>query len=389
MPGLDRVGVSRKIEEPVERRRLRDIMNHIHRPSTVGFIVRTAGVDRSEEELERDMSYLTRLWEVVIKGVRHQPSPTVVYQESDVIIRTIRDILNDSVDNIWIDERGAYERAREFMRQMMPDYVDRIKFYDEPIPMFNKYHIEEEIFRIQQRTVPLEKGGSIVIEQAEALVAIDVNSGSFRTDENNAEQTAFQMNMAAAREIARQLRLRDLGGVIVNDFIDMREEKHRRAVENQLRVSVHRDRAKTKILRMSAFGLIEMTRQRIRPSLKRHLYQECSACNGTGHVKTAESMAIDCMRLLIYLGQGGRSRTIHMIVDNPIAEYLNNHKRKVLTDIEDRWRVTLTISGRHMTSPEEIELHCFDGEGKELNVDVSHLMARRQVRANAKDRDRH
>jgi ribonuclease E len=375
MPGLDRVGVSRKIVDPVQRRRLRDIMTQIDRPSGVGFIVRTAGVDRSHDELERDLAYLSRLWEVVVKRTRHQPAPTVVYQESDVIIRTIRDIFNQEIDAVWIDEKGAFDRAREFMRMVMPDFVERVKLYEDLLPMFNKFHIEEEIFKIQQRTVPLEKGGSIVIEQAEALVAIDVNSGNFRA-EGNAEETAFQMNLAAAKEIARQLRLRDLGGVIVNDFIDMREEKHRRQVENTLREAIRRDRAKTKVLRMSAFGLIEMTRQRIRPSLKRSLYHECLTCGGTGHVKTVESMSIDCMRLLTYLGQSGRCRSIQMLIDSPISEFLNNHKRKALTEIEDRWRVSLNISGKQMTSPEEVELHCFDGHGHELNIDVTHLMHR-------------
>ena len=375
MPGLDRVGVSRKIVDPVQRRRLRDIMTSIDRPAGVGFIVRTAGVDRSHDELERDLAYLGRLWEVVVRRTRHQPAPTVVYQESDVIIRTIRDIFNQEIDTVWIDEKGAFERAREFMRMVMPDHVERVKLYEELLPMFNKFHIEEEIFKIQQRTVPLEKGGSIVIEQAEALVAIDVNSGNFRA-EGNAEETAFQMNMAAAKEIARQLRLRDLGGVIVNDFIDMREERHRRQVENTLRDAIARDRAKTKVLRMSAFGLIEMTRQRIRPSLKRSLYHECLTCGGTGQVKTVESMSIDCMRLLTYLGQSGRCRSIQMIIDAPISELLNNYKRKALAEIEDKWRVTLNISGRQMTSPEEVELHCFDAHGHELNIDVTHLMHR-------------
>lgn len=376
MPGLSRVGVSRKIVDADQRRRLRDIVQQFDRPEGVGFIVRTAGMDRSEDELERDLAYLSRLWEVVLRRLRHQPGPAVVYQETDVIIRTIRDIFNEEIETIYIDERGAYERAREFMRMVMPDYVERIKLYDDPFPMFNKFHIEEEIIRIQQRTVPLERGGSIVIEQSEALVAIDVNSGSFRADDN-AEETAYQMNIAAAKEIARQLRLRDLGGVIVNDFIDMREERHRRAVENCLRDAVRRDRARTKILRMSAFGLIEMTRQRIRPSLKRSFYQECHVCAGTGHIKTVESMSIDCMRLLIYLGQSGRCRGIHLTVDSAISDYLQNHKRKALAEIEDRWRVTLNITGRPMTSPEEIEVHCFDAHGQELDIDVTHLLTRR------------
>jgi ribonuclease E len=375
MPGLSRVGVSRKIVDPEQRRRLRDIVSRLDRPPGVGFIVRTAGMDRTEEELERDLGYLSKLWEVVLRRLKNQSGPGVVYQETDVIIRTIRDIFNQNIDAVYIDEKGAYERAREFMKMVMPEFVERIRLYDDRLPMFNKFHIEEEIVRIQHKTVPLERGGSIVIEQTEALVAIDVNSGSFRA-EGDAEETAFQMNMAAAREIARQLRLRDLGGVIVNDFIDMREERHRRAVENCLRDAVRRDRARTKILRMSAFGLIEMTRQRIRPSLKRSLYRECQTCAGSGHVKTVESMAIDCMRLLSYLGQSGRCRAIHLAVDFPVEEFIQNHKRKALAEIEDRWRLTLNITGKAMTSPEEIDVHCYDARGDELDIDVAHLMTR-------------
>lgn len=375
MPGLSRVGVSRKIVDPDQRRRLRDIVSRLDRPPGVGFIVRTAGMDRTEEELERDLGYLSKLWEVVLRRLRNQAGPAVVYQETDVIIRTIRDIFNQDVDAVYIDEKGAYEHAREFMKMVMPEFVERIRLYDDRLPMFNKFHIEEEIVRIQQKTVPLERGGSIVIEQTEALVAIDVNSGSFRA-EGDAEETAYQMNLAAAREIARQLRLRDLGGVIVNDFIDMREERHRRAVENCLRDAVRRDRARTKILRMSAFGLIEMTRQRIRPSLKRSLYRECHTCAGSGHVKTVESMAIDCMRLLSYLGQSGRCRAIHLAVDSLVEEFIQNHKRKALAEIEDRWRLTLNITGKAMTSPEEIDVHCYDARGDELDIDVAHLMTR-------------
>src|SRR5207245_2425544 len=181
----------------------------------------------------------------------------------------------------WVDERAAFESAQEFMQVVMPRYADRIKFYEGKEPLFHKFGIEDEIARIQQKKVPLPHGGSIVIDQTEALVAIDVNSGNFRAD-GNAEETAYQMNLHAAKEIARQLRLRDLGGVIVNDFIDMRDERHRRNVEKALRDAMRRDRARTKILRISQFGLIEMTRQRIRPSLKRSVYGDCPCCSGRG-----------------------------------------------------------------------------------------------------------
>ena len=277
MPALGRVGVSRKIEDDEVRRTMRDTMLELNPPKGLGFIVRTAGQERTKKELSRDMAYLLRLWKVIVRRVKKQAAPVDIYEESDMIIRTIRDIVTSDIDAIYVDEEKAYERAKEFLQLVMPRHTSRLQLYDGKEPLFHKYNIEDEIGRINKRDVPLAAGGSIVIDQTEALVAIDVNSGNFRADDS-AEETAFQLNIAAAKEIARQLRLRDLGGVIVNDFIDMRKERHRRGVERALRDAMKRDRARTKILRTSPFGLIEMTRQRIRPSLcchRRHLNYCC------------------------------------------------------------------------------------------------------------------
>src|SRR5437588_8046146 len=240
-----------------------------------------------------------------------------------MITRTIRDTFTSEIDTIWVDEPSAFDHAQEFLQIVMPRYASRIQSYNEAEPLFHKYGIEEEISRIQQRHVPLPHGGSIVIDQTEALVAIDVNSGNFRAD-NNAEETAYQMNLQAAKEIARQLRLRDLGGVIVNDFIDMREEKHRRGVERAMRDAVRRDRARTKILKISQFGIIEMTRQRIRPSLKRSVYQDCAHCKGTGQVKTCESMSIDVMRMVQLAAHHENVARIDIRVAADVAHYLLN-----------------------------------------------------------------
>ena len=333
MPGLNRVGVSRKIVDEGQRRKLREIMHELNPPKGLGFIVRTAGLERTKRELARDLAYLLRLWKVILRRIKKTRTPGPIYQESDMITRTIRDIFTSEIDTIWIDEPAAFERAQEFLRVVMPRFVNRIKLYDEKVPLFHKYGIEDEIAKIQRRHVPLPEGGSIVIDQTEALVAIDVNSGNFRV-EDDAERTAYEMNLRAAKEIARQLRLRDLGGVIVNDFIDMREERHRRGVERALREAIKRDRARTKILRMSAFGLIEMTRQRIRPSLKRSIYEDCSHCAGAGVVKTAESMAIDVMRLLALASHREDIRRINITVSPNVATYLNNRKRKEITKLE-------------------------------------------------------
>ncbi|HEY5314925.1 MAG TPA: Rne/Rng family ribonuclease, partial [Pirellulales bacterium] len=344
MPALGRVGVSRKIEDDELRRKLRDIMLELNPPKGLGFIIRTAGIDRTKKELSRDLAYLLRLWKVIVRRIRKYPAPIDIYEESDMIIRTIRDIFTGDVDSIYIDEPAAYERAKEFLQIVMPRYVSRLQLYEGKEPLFHKYALDQEISRIHQREVPLRQGGGIVIDQTEALVAIDVNSGNFRTDDS-AEETAYQMNLLAAKEIARQLRLRDLGGVIVNDFIDMRKERHRRGVERALREAVRRDRARTKILRTSPFGLIEMTRQRIRPSLKRSVFKDCPGCDGTGVVKTAESMAIEVVRLMILAAQREDVARVTITVSDEVATYLNNKKRRELAKIEDDGHIQIQILG--------------------------------------------
>lgn len=362
MPALGRVGVSRKIEDEKQRRVLRQTLLELNPPKGLGFIVRTAGQERTRRELSRDMAYLLRLWKVLVKRVKNTPGPCDIYEESDMIIRTIRDIFSEDIDTILIDEKSAYERAKEFLNFVMPKHVGRLKFYDSREPLFHKYDLERELANIQRRVVPLKGGGSIVIDPTEALVAIDVNSGSFRTDDS-AEETAFQLNMVASKEIARQLRLRDLGGVIVNDFIDMRKDSHRRKVERSLLDALRRDRARTKILRTSPFGLIEMTRQRVRPSLKRSVYEDCPCCQGRGLVKTSESMAIEVVRVLMMACQQPRASRITVRVNEKVAAYLNNRKRREVMQMEESTGVVVQILGSESLFPEHFECDCRDGEG--------------------------
>ena len=254
--------LSRADAEPQPRRRLAQdhrrrrphplerSLTQLNPPKGIGFIIRTAAIDRNKAELRNDLSYLVRLWEVFSSRVLKRPAPVEIYRESDMITRTIRDIFTSDIDSIYVDEVNAFTQASEFLKIVMPRYADRIKHYADTEPIFTRFKIDPEIARINEKKIPLAMGGSIVIEQTEALVAIDVNSGNFRA-ENNAEETAYQMNLQAAKEIGRQLRLRDLGGVIVNDFIDMKEERHRRNVEQALRNALRRDRARTKILKTS------------------------------------------------------------------------------------------------------------------------------------------
>lgn len=366
MPALGRVGVSRKIEDEDDRKKLRDAMLELNPPKGLGFIVRTAGVDRSKKELSRDLAYLLRLWKVIVRRLKNHPGPVDIYEESDMIIRTIRDIVTTDVDAIFVDEASAFERAKEFLQLVMPRHVSKLHFYDGREPLFHKYKLEEEITKIHNRTVPLRDGGSIVIDQTEALVAIDVNSGSFRIDDS-AEETAYRLNVSAAKEIARQLRLRDLGGVIVNDFIDMRREKHRRGLERVLRDAMKRDRARTKILRTSPFGLIEMTRQRVRPSLKNSVYKGCPCCEGRGVVKTAESMAIEVIRILMLNVQKPNVGHVTVTVNDEVATYLNNKKRREVIALEEGG-ISVQIIGKEGLFPESLTVECRNQNGAPMAV---------------------
>ena len=363
MPPLGRVGISKKIDDEHDRRILRDIMLDLKPPKGVGFVVRTAGTERTKSEMARDMTYLLRLWKSIVRRMRKYSAPIDIYQESDMIIRTIRDMFTEDVGRILIDEQAAYERAKEFLELVMPKYSDRLQLYEGKEPLFHRYGLEEEIGKMYQRKVPLKGGGSIVIDQTEALVAIDVNSGSFRT-EKSAEENAYQMNLIAAKEIARQLRLRDLGGVIVNDFIDMRKEKYRRGVEKALHDAMKRDRARTKILRTSPFGLVEMTRQRIRPSLRKSIFRDCPTCTGTGIVKTAESMAIEVMRTLQLSAIRDDVTRLNVTVHDEVATWINNRKRREITQFEDETHIQLHVDGRDGVSPEHLVIEAWDTAGR-------------------------
>ena len=367
MPGLQRVGVSRKIVDDDARRALKASLNELQPPPGLGFIIRTAGLNRTHKDLRRDLNYLTRLWRTIVRRLKRNPAPDVIYEDSDMITRTIRDIYTGEIDAVWIDEESAFQRAQEFMKIVMPRHVERVHLYEGREPLFHQYRIEEEISRIQNRHVPLPGGGSIVIDQTEALVAIDVNSGNYRADDD-AEATAYQVNLRAAEEICRQIRLRDLGGVIVNDFIDMREEKHRRGVEKALRDAIARDRARSKVLRISPFGLIEMTRQRIRPSLRRSIYEDCPCCNGTGQVKTAESMAIEVMRLLMTSCNVDTVSRVVVDIHEKVANYLNNRKRRDVTRLEEQAGVDISINARTDVGPEHLHVNCTDASGSPVRI---------------------
>ncbi|HEY2589267.1 MAG TPA: Rne/Rng family ribonuclease [Tepidisphaeraceae bacterium] len=359
MPGMDNTGVSRKIEDDEERRRLRQILDALKPPDDAGFIIRTAGVGASKAEIQRDLTYLTRLWTTFKKKRDSGAGPMELYTEGDLVTRTVRDVFTSEVDLLVVDNKDVAKRVKDVVKLSSPRTKNKVELYEDPIPLFTKYGIEREIEMMYSRHVPLPSGGSLVIDSTEAIVAIDVNSGKFR-DHSDAETTAFKTDMEAADEICRQLKLRDLGGVIICDFIDLRYERHRRDLEKRLHDNLKDDRAKTKVLRMSQFGIIEMTRQRMRPSLKRSVYFDCPHCKGAGLVKTPESMSLDVMRRLRIAINDLKVQRLELAVCPDVAFYLQNKKRQALSDLEHQYDKRILIRADIQLGLDEMKVDLYD-----------------------------
>ena len=351
MPNNPRAGgISRRIEGE-ERADLREALNSLNIPDSMGVIIRTAGVARSAEELQWDLNYLLQLWEAIGAAGRENRSPVLLYQESNVIIRAVRDYLRDDVDQVLIDSPDAHQQAADFVRRVMPKYEPRIRRYEDSIPLFNRFQIESQIETAFQREVRLPSGGSIVIDPTEALVSIDINSAR-ATKASNIEDTALRTNLEAADEIARQLRLRDMGGLIVIDFIDMLAARNQRAVENRMRDALSIDRARVQIGRISRFGLLEMSRQRLRPSLGETSAIVCPRCTGQGTIRDTKSLALSILRLLEEEAIKERSAEVRAIVPVDVAAYLLNEKRNALGEIETSARVrVLVIPNPNLETP--------------------------------------
>lgn len=333
MPNNPRAGgISRRIEGD-ERTQLRDAMSGLEIPNGMGVIIRTAGVGRSTQELQWDLNYLVQLWEAIIAASEKTRAPELLYQESNVVIRAVRDYLRDDIDQVMIDTPEAFKQAIDFVKQVMPQHESRIRLYEDNIPMFNRFQIESQIETAFQREVRLPSGGSIVIDPTEALVSIDINSAR-ATRGKDIEDTALQTNLEAADEIARQLRLRDMGGLIVIDFIDMLASRNQRAVENRVRDALEIDRARVQVGRISRFGLLEMSRQRLRPSLGETSAIVCPRCSGQGTIRDTKSLALSILRLLEEAAIKERSAEVRVIVPVDVAAYLLNEKRGALNEIE-------------------------------------------------------
>ncbi len=367
MPGMSQVGVSRKIEDEDTRRKMRSMLAELSLPSGIGFILRTAGLDRTKRELQRDLNYLQRLWKTVVERVRQSPAPAELYRESDLVIRTIRDVYSAEFKRVVVDDADTADRVRDFLHVAMPRSKPQVELYTEREPLFHRFGIEAEIERINVRQVPLRCGGSLVIDSTEAMVTIDVNSGKFRSVDD-AEESAFKINLEAAEEIARQLRLRDLGGLIVCDFIDMRLDRHNRAVERALRDALKKHKERARILRMSAFGLIEMTRQRQGPSINRNLYTDCPQCRGAGVVKLPDSVMLDVIRIIQLAAHHDHVRRVTVAVAPDVAYRLLNKKRAVLHQIESETGKTVVIRGELGFTSDQVEFICEDGRGQPVSL---------------------
>ncbi len=362
-------GVSRRIEGE-DRNELRDVLAQLEVPQGMSIIARTAGIGRNLEELQWDLNYLKQLWDAIEGAAQTEKAPSLIYLESSLVVRAIRDYFNPEIGEILIDTDDIFEQARAFMGTVMPDNVNRIKRYHDDVPLFSRFQIEHQIESAHARQVNLPSGGAIVIDHTEALTAIDINSAR-STRGSDIETTALNTNVEAADEIARQVRLRDLGGLIVIDFIDMESSKNQREVENRLRDALRYDRARVQTSKISRFGLLELSRQRLAPSLEESSYSPCPRCNGIGHIRGIESSALNILRIIQEEAMKESSAVIHVQVPVDVATFLLNEKRSDIHRIESRLKVSITlIPNPHMETP-----HYSVNRLRQDDITADHLQA--------------
>ncbi|MDR0621783.1 MAG: Rne/Rng family ribonuclease [Deltaproteobacteria bacterium] len=354
-PGREHVGVSRKIENDRERARLRAISEELPVPPGLGYIVRTVAEDRTQKELAEDLFQVHNLWEDIRHRAQEASAPSLIYREQDLAIKILRDHYTSEVKEILVDDPPTFRKVVDYIKNIAPGHGKIVRLHKEKRPIFARHQLEEQLATIYHNSVKLKGGGSIVITPTEALVAIDVNSGK-GTKEGNLEDTAFSTNLEAADEVARQLRLRDLGGLVVVDFIDMRDDHHRREVERRIRDASKLDKAKRDFGYISKFGLLEMTRQKLRPSIETGSYVPCPHCQGRGQVKTSESSSLALIRQVTHLISKGGLGEIRAKLDPDSANYLQNHKRHDLANLEERYGARIIISGDPTIPPGQFEL---------------------------------
>lgn len=355
MPGYNRTGISRKIEDTDERKKLKDIGRELKVPEDMGFIIRTAGLNKGKKELQADANYLVRLWNAVQSRAGELPPASLVYQESSMVIQAIRDYYTTDISEVLIDNAEVFRKVREFFKQVIPKHQKIVRLYEGREPVFQKYAVEEQIEPLYEREVPLKSGGRLCIDPTEALVSIDVNSGRF-TRVKDPEESALITNLEAAEEIARQLRLRDLGGLIVIDFIDMRQAKNRQQVERQLRAAFKVDKANIEISSISKFGLLEMSREHLRSPLTDSSHRECAHCGGTGKVRSRENIARAALRDILARLSAGGVAALNLRVAPDTAAYMLNSLRGEICGIEKKHSVRISVTGDSAVSMNAYEI---------------------------------
>ncbi|MBT0663508.1 Rne/Rng family ribonuclease [Geobacter pelophilus] len=370
MPGSDSAGISRKVEGEGERKKLKEAIAEMEIPEGIGYIVRTEAVGKTKTELKKDLQYLLKLYQGILDKGATVKAPALIAEETDLVTRTIRDYFTAEIDEVLVDSQAHHKQIKAFFKATMPKFEKLVKMHQEKRPIFSKYQLEEQIDLIYEKKVPLPSGGSLVIEPTEALVSIDVNSGK-TTGERGVEDTAFKTNMEAAEEVARQLRLRDLGGLIVIDFIDMRDRKHMAEVEKVLKNALKLDKARVTVGKISQFGMLEMSRQRIKQTIEQAIHLECPHCSGRGKVKSVEAVALSFLRKVHGAAAKGTAAEIRGGLPLEVAYYLLNRKKRELVGIENDYDISVTVKGKTSFLMNQVELEVIKRD-KPLHEERSH-----------------
>ena len=361
-------GVSRRIKNPKERKKLKNTLEKLNVPENMGLIIRTAGAKTTSTEIKRDYKYLTKTWDKIKENTLSSNAPSLIYEDGGVIQRSLRDLYSKEIDNVFIEGKETYKIAKNFMKLLMPSHAVKVKEWKEDSPIFQKNNIEQQLSSIYADEVFLPSGGSLVLNQTEALVAIDVNSGS-STKYHNIEETALKTNLEAAEEIARQLRLRDMAGLVVIDFIDMEKFANRRSIEKKLKESLKSDRSKIQVGKISSFGLLEMSRQRIRSSIKEGVYSLCSNCDGTGLIRSIDSRSLELLRTISEITIKKNIKKIDAEIPSEILNYLINQKRNLLIDLENNQGAAINFYGNALLRGNENKIKAFDASNNEIKID--------------------
>jgi ribonuclease E len=349
------LGVSRKIEKEEERQRLKELAQKLGLPPEMGLIIRTAGETSKTQDLAKDMKYLLKLWDNIQEVAAAQPAPCLLHRDLDLITRTVRDYFSSDITTILVDNLEVYQTLRTFIREMSPRHVHTLKLYKDKLPLFTRYQLEDQIDLIYTERVPLKSGGTIVINPTEALVSIDVNSGRC-TSQKELEDTALKTNLEAAEEVARQLRLRDLGGLVVIDFIDMKDKKHQKQVEQVLKQSLKKDKARVTVGTVSKFGLLELSRQRLRPTAEVSAYRACPCCQGRGRIKKVDTLGLSLLRQISTQVSQNQLHEVRASVPLEVGAFLLNQKRKEILSLEEHYHLKIVVIPQESLGPEEIKV---------------------------------